>query len=104
MPSSTIRFNIALAPDNLRARSVSGTGRAVDAAASLPDDLDEHPLGAVAVELAVEDLLPGAEVELPPGDRHDDLPAHDLALEVGVGVVLAGAVVAVAGRVGVEGG
>ena len=48
-----------------------------------------------AVELAVEDLLPGAEVELAVGDRHDHLAAHDLPLQVGVGVVLAGAVVVV---------
>ena len=27
------------------------------------DDLDEHPLAPLAVELPVEDLLPGAEVE-----------------------------------------
>jgi hypothetical protein len=26
--------------------------------AALPDDLDQHPLGAAAVELAVEDLFP----------------------------------------------
>ena len=32
--------------------------------ASLADDLDQHPLRPVAVELAVEDLLPRAEVEL----------------------------------------
>ena len=52
-----------------------------------------------AVELAVEDLLPRAEVELAVGDRDDDFAAHDLALEVRVGVVLAGAVVVVgAGR------
>src|SRR5579871_5007247 len=34
----------------------------------LADDLDEHPLVASAVELAVEDLLPRAEVE--PALRH----------------------------------
>ena len=60
-----------------------------------PDDLHQHPLRPAAVELAVEDLLPRAEVELALGDGHDDLPAHDLPLHVGVGVVLAGAVVVV---------
>src|SRR5262249_44140621 len=55
------------------------------------DDLDQHSLGPPAVELAVEDLLPRAEVELALGYRHHDLAAHDLALVVGVGVVLAGA-------------
>ncbi len=54
-----------------------------------------RPLLAAAVEFAVEDLLPGAEVELALGDGHHHLAAHDLAFHVGVGVVLAGAVVLV---------
>ena len=61
----------------------------------LPDDLDQHPLGSAPVELAVEDLLPRAEIQLPFGDRHHDLAAHDLALVVGVGVILAGAVMVI---------
>src|SRR5882762_8259775 len=65
-------------------------------AGSLPDDLDQHPLRAPSVELAVEDLLPGSEIQLPAGDRDHDLAPHDLALVVGVGVVLAGAIVPVA--------
>src|SRR5437867_1286118 len=69
---------------------------------SLADDLDEHALLAPPVELAVENLLPRPEIELPLRHRHDHLPSHDLALEVRVGVVLAGLVVAVLGdgRVG----
>ena len=54
-------------------------------------------LRPAAVELAVEDLLPRAEVEPALGDGDHDLAAHDLALQVGVGVVLAGPVVAVRG-------
>jgi hypothetical protein len=61
------------------------------------------PLQA-AVELPVKDLLPPPKVELPFGDGHDDLAAHDLPLQVGVGVVLAGAVVLVALRRRVERG
>ena len=80
------------------ARPVWTGGRLAAHLASLPDHLDQHPLRPSAVELAVEDLLPGAEVELAVGDRHDDLAAHDLPLHVGVGVVLAGAVVVVALR------
>src|SRR5262249_36047685 len=68
----------------------------------LSDHLDQHPLGPPPVELAVEDLLPGPEVELPLRDRHHDLAPHDLPLHVGIGVVLAGAVVLVAGRRGIE--
>src|SRR5438270_875479 len=70
----------------------------------LADDLDQDPLGTSAVELAVEDLLPGAEVQLSLGDRDDDLSPHDLPLEVGVGVVLAASVVVVGLRRGVERG
>src|SRR5579864_977169 len=74
-----------------------------DAARSVTDDLDQHPLVAAAVELAVEDLLPRSEVESPAGDRHHHLAPHDLALVVSVGIVLAGAVVAVALGAGIEG-
>src|SRR5204863_3282727 len=39
----------------------------------LPEHLDDQPLRAAAVELGVEDLLPGAEVEPAVGDWHDRL-------------------------------
>src|SRR5581483_8884447 len=70
---------------------------------SLPDDLDQNPLGPVTVELAVEDLFPRSKVELALGNGHDDFPAHDLSLQVGVGVVLTRSVVVVVVRVGIEG-
>ena len=60
---------------------------------SLADDLDQDALLSAAVELAVEDLLPGSEVELPACDRDHDLAAHHLPLEMCNGVVLAGVVV-----------
>jgi hypothetical protein len=50
----------------------------------------------LAVEFAVEDLFPGAEVEFSAGNGDDRFPAHDLPLQVGVGVDFAG-VVAVGG-------
>lgn len=56
----------------------------------LPNHLDQHPLPALAIKFAIENLLPGAQVQLAFGDRHDDFPAHDGALEVGVGVVFTG--------------
>ena len=61
----------------------------------LPDDLDQHPLPPPAVKLTVEDLLPGTEVQAPVGHRDDDLAAHDLPLQVRVGVILARPVVLV---------
>ena len=59
------------------------------------DDFDEDAFSAAAVEFGVIDLFPWAEVELAVGDGDDDFAAHDLALEVSVGVVFAGAVVLV---------
>src|SRR5207247_2699579 len=57
--------------------------------ASLPDHLDQHPLGPAAVELAVEDLLPGPEVQLAARHRHHDVAPHDWQHVVGMPVVLA---------------
>jgi HTH-type transcriptional regulator/antitoxin HigA len=48
---------------------------------SLPDDLHEYALRPVAVELAVEDLLPRPEIQLALGNCHDDFSAHDLPLQ-----------------------
>jgi hypothetical protein len=54
---------------------------------SISDDFDQNALPTPPVELAVKDLLPGAKVESPVGNRHDDLAAHHLALQMGVSVV-----------------
>src|SRR5271167_122398 len=62
----------------------------------LPNDLNHHPFRPPPIKLPIEYLLPRPEIQPPGGDRHDDLAAHDLPLHVGVGVVLAGAVVAIA--------
>src|SRR5207244_270545 len=56
--------------------------------ASLSNNLHQHPFRPPAVEFAVENLLPRAEVEFAFGDRHDHFAAHDLPFVVGVGVVL----------------
>lgn len=45
------------------------------------------------VKLAVKNLLPRAEVELAVRDRHHYLAAHDLALQMRIRVVFAGAIV-----------
>ena len=62
----------------------------------LANDFYENTLFAFAIEFAVKDLFPGAEVELAFGDGDDHFAAHDLALVVSVGVVFASAVVVVA--------
>src|SRR4030095_5026595 len=50
--------------------------------ASLADDFHQHALFPPAVELAVENLFPGPEVQPAVGDRHDDFASHDLPLDV----------------------
>jgi len=58
--------------------------------------LHQYTLPAPAIEFAVENLLPGAEIELALGNRHHDLSAHDLPFVVGIGVVLTGPIVVIA--------
>ena len=58
-------------------------------------DLDQHALAAAAIELAVENLLPRAEIELPFRNRDHDLAPHHLAFEMGVRIVFAGAIMTV---------
>ena len=65
----------------------------------LANNLHQHSLGPAAVKLAVENLLPRAEVQFAFGDRDDDFAAHDLTLEMGVSVIFSRAIVPVsAGR------
>src|SRR5579875_2271699 len=64
----------------------------------LADNLHQDALGPATVELTVEDLFPWSEVEGASRNRHHDLAAHDLALEVRVGVVLPCVVMPVLGR------
>ena len=46
----------------------------------LSNDLDENALSAAAIELAVKDLFPRAEIETAFGDRDHNLAPHDLTL------------------------
>ncbi len=65
-----------------------------------PNDLHQHPLPSPPIELPVEDLLPRPEVQPPFGHGDYDFSSHDLPLDMRVGVVFPGVVVAVlAGRV-----
>src|SRR5574339_417957 len=61
----------------------------------LTHDLDDNALAAAAVELRVEHLLPGTEIERAVGDGQDHLVPQDGALQVRVGIVLAGLVMLV---------
>ena len=61
------------------------------------DYLDQHSLSPSAIEFAVENLFPRAEIQFALSDCDDDFSAHDLPLQMGVGVVFAGPIVAIAG-------
>ena len=56
--------------------------------ALFPDDLDQYPFTAPAVELTVEYLFPRPEIEFTGGDRHDYFAPHDGAFEMGIGIIL----------------
>jgi hypothetical protein len=53
----------------------------------IPNHLDQYPLVPFAIELKVEDLLPGAEIQLTVGDCHNSLPAHDRSFQVCIGII-----------------
>ena len=64
-----------------------------------PDYLDQHSLFSLAVEFAVENLFPRSEIQFAFSNRDDNFAAHDLTLEMGVGVIFASPVVSIgAGR------
>jgi hypothetical protein len=63
------------------------------------NDLDQHSFSPSAVEFAVENLFPRSEIQFAFGDRDDNFTAHDLTLEMGVGVIFSSPVVSIgAGR------
>jgi len=62
---------------------------------SLADDLHEDALLSAPIEFAVEDLFPRAEIQFAGGNSYHHFAAHDLTLQVRVGVVFAGTIVPV---------
>src|SRR5664279_4381551 len=58
-------------------------------------DFYDDSLVTLAVELGIENLLPGTEVESSVGDRDDDFVVNDQRFEVRVSVVFAGLVMLV---------
>ena len=58
----------------------------------LSDDLHQHTLAPAPVEFTVKDLLPRTEVEPAFRNGDDDFAAHDLTLDMGIAVILAGLV------------
>jgi hypothetical protein len=64
----------------------------------LPDDFNQDPLSPAAVKLPIKDLLPGAKVQLPLGDRRYNFPPHHLPFQVGVAILFPRPVVPIAGN------
>ena len=59
------------------------------------NNLYQHPFPPPAVELAVENLLPGAEVEFAVGNGDHHFTSHDLPFHVRIGIIFAGIIVAI---------
>src|SRR5690606_41798785 len=72
-----------------------GAGLSRTRVALLAHHLDDKPLRPLAIPLAVEDPLPGTQVQPPLGDGDDHLMPDGEAPQVGGPVVLARPVVAV---------
>ena len=64
----------------------------------LPDDFNQDPLSPAAIKLPIKDLLPGAKVQLPLGDRHYYFPPHHLPFQVGIAILFPRTIVPVAGN------
>jgi hypothetical protein len=60
---------------------------------SVSDNFYQDSFLSSAIELAVEDLLPGTEIQFSARNRHDDLAPHNLAFQMRVSIVFAGAIV-----------
>ena len=99
-PAATRCWTRSSSSDDVLTIRVDELRLATIAACYSPSTLITSRLRRPAVELAVEDLLPGAEVEPALGDRQHDLVVDEQVLEVRVAVVLAAAVVAVVAGVG----
>ena len=61
----------------------------------LPNYLHENAFAPFSIELSIENLLPGSEIEFAACDCHDYLSAHDLSFHMGIGVVFPGTVVVI---------
>lgn len=69
---------------------------------SLADDFDEDAFSSAAVELAIENLFPRSEIQFAFRNRDDDFASHDLAFQMGVGVIFASPVVLIVGSWGMR--
>lgn len=63
------------------------------------DDLDQNPLFTPTVKLTIKNLLPRAKVQFAFSHGNNNLPAHYLSLQMGVGIVLVAIMVVLIDRV-----
>src|SRR5215471_6376204 len=59
------------------------------------DNFHQHPFAPSTVELAIENLLPRAEIEFAVGNGDHNFAPHHLSFYVRIGIVFAGIVVAI---------
>src|SRR5690606_6051685 len=78
-----------------RRNDSGGSGSPANLRALLAHDLHDDAFPPAPVELGVVDLLPRTEVHAAVGDGDDHLVVDEQALEMGVAVVFAGAMVPV---------
>jgi hypothetical protein len=55
---------------------------------SLPDNLHQHPLIPLTIELTVKDLFPGTKIEFAIANCDNDFPAHNRAFQMCIGIIL----------------
>jgi hypothetical protein len=61
----------------------------------LPDHFHQHTLSATAIEFAIKNLFPWANIQLPFGNRDDHFSSHELPLDMRIAIVFTRAVVAI---------
>lgn len=78
-----------------RKQPVTGCGTGADLTA---DYFNKNPLFSAAVEFTIEYLFPGPEIEASFRYCNNDLPPHDLSLQVSVPVIFTGTIVKIMGK------
>src|SRR6266850_1897538 len=61
----------------------------------IANDFHKHALASFPIEFTIKNLFPRPQIQLALRDRDHHFASHDLALEMRIGVVFAGAIVAV---------
>ncbi len=76
----------------------TGSNAFLDQGDLFSDDFNQDPFGPTTIELTIENLFPGSEVQSAFGNGHDHFSPHDLSFVMGVAVIFAGSVMVVGRR------